>query len=205
MARVDTSIQRLIDDLTDTMLAAPGAGLAAHQIGVPLRVCVVKGDDNQIWGLVNPEIVKHDGVQVGYEGCLSYPGWVGEVARHETVVVKGDDNQIWGLVNPEIVKHDGVQVGYEGCLSYPGWVGEVARHETVVVKGRNRRGKEVRIKSTGFTSRAFQHELDHLDGVLFIDRLTSLDTLRRVEDLIAEAKDEDKEEVEEEAVAAASG
>ena len=62
VARVDTSIQRLIDDLTETMLDAPGAGLAANQIGVPLRVCVVKGDDNQIWGLVNPEIVKHDGV-----------------------------------------------------------------------------------------------------------------------------------------------
>jgi peptide deformylase len=140
VARVDTSIQRLIDDLAETMLAAPGAGLAANQIGVLLRVCVVKGDDNQIWALVNPEIVKSDGVQVGYEGCLSYPGWVGEVARYETVVVKG----------------------------------------------RNRRGKEVRIKSNGFTARAFQHELDHLDGVLFIDRLTNLDTLRRVEDLEAE-------------------
>jgi peptide deformylase len=149
--RVDTAIQRLIDDLAETMLDAPGAGLAAPQIGVPLRVCVVKGDDNQIWGLVNPEIVKHDGVQVGYEGCLSYPGWVGEVARHETVVVKG----------------------------------------------RNRRGKEVRIKSTGFTARAFQHELDHLDGVLFIDRLTSLDTLRRIDELEGEEK--------EAAVAAAAG
>jgi peptide deformylase len=140
VARVDTSIQRLIDDLTETMLAAPGAGLAAPQIGVPLRVCVVKGDENQIWALVNPEIVKSEGVQVGYEGCLSYPGWVGEVARYETVVVKG----------------------------------------------RNRRGKEVRIKSSGFTARAFQHELDHLDGVLFIDRLTNLDTLQRVEDLRGE-------------------
>ena len=151
VARIDTSIQRLIDDLAETMLAAPGAGLAANQIGVALRVCVVKGDDNQIWGLVNPEIVKHDGVQVGYEGCLSYPGWVGEVARYETVVVKG----------------------------------------------RNRRGKEVRIKSSGFTARAFQHELDHLDGVLFTDRLTTLETLRRVEELVGEEQ--------EDAVAAASG
>jgi peptide deformylase len=153
VARVDTSIQRLIDDLAETMLDAHGAGLAANQIGVPLRVCVVKGDDNQIWGLVNPEIVKTDGVQVGNEGCLSYPGWVGEVARYEMVLVKG----------------------------------------------RNRRGKEVRIKSTGFTARAFQHELDHLDGVLFIDRLTSLDTLRRIEDMVGEEKQEA------EAVAAASG
>jgi peptide deformylase len=152
VGRVDPSIQRLIDDLTETMLAAPGAGLAANQIGVPLRVCVVKGDENQIWGLVNPEIVKAEGTQVGPEGCLSYPGWVGEVARHETVVVKG----------------------------------------------RNRRGKEVRIKSTGFTARAFQHEIDHLDGILFTDRLTSLDALRRVEDI-------ESEEEKEEAVAAASG
>jgi peptide deformylase len=151
VARVDTSIQRLIDDLTETMLAAPGAGLAAPQVGVPLRVCVVKGDENQIWALVNPEVIRSEGVQVGYEGCLSYPGWVGEVARHEMVVVKG----------------------------------------------RNRRGKEVRIKSTGFTARAFQHEIDHLDGILFIDRLTNLDTLQRVEELRAEEQ--------EAAVAAASG
>ncbi len=151
VARVDTSIQRLMDDLAETMLSAPGAGLAAPQIGVPLRVAVIKGDENQIWALANPEIVKSDGVQVGYEGCLSYPGWVGEVARYETVVVRG----------------------------------------------RNRRGKEVRIKSNGFTARAFQHEIDHLDGILFIDRLTNLETLRRVDELQAEEQ--------EAAVAAASG
>jgi peptide deformylase len=140
VSRIDTSIQRLMDDLAETMLKAPGAGLAAPQIGVGLRVAVIKGDENQIWALANPEIVKSDGVQVGYEGCLSYPGWVGEVARYETIVVKG----------------------------------------------RNRRGKEVRIKSTGFTARAFQHEIDHLDGILFIDRLTNLETLRRVDELQAE-------------------
>jgi peptide deformylase len=153
VARVDTSIQKLLDDLAETMLDAPGAGLAANQIGVALRVCVVKGDENQIWGLVNPVIVKSAGSQVGYEGCLSKPGWVGEVERYEAVVVKG----------------------------------------------LNRHGKQVRIKSTGFTARAFQHELDHLDGILFTDRLTSLDTLRRVEDLVGE------EHEEAEAVAAASG
>ena len=153
VARVDTSIQKLLDDLAETMLDAPGAGLAANQIGVPLRVCVVKGDENQIWGLVNPVIVKSAGTQVGYEGCLSKPGWVGEVERYEAVVVKG----------------------------------------------LNRHGKQVRIKSTGFTARAFQHELDHLDGVLFTDRLTSLETLRRVEDLVGE------EHEQAEAVAAAAG
>jgi len=143
VSKVDASVVRLIDDLAETMLAAPGAGLAAPQIGVPLRVFVVKGDENQVIGLVNPELVRGDGVQVGYEGCLSYPGWVGEVARYENVVIKG----------------------------------------------RNRHGKEVRIKASGFTSRAYQHELDHLDGILFIDRLTSLDTLR----LLDELEDEESE------------
>jgi peptide deformylase len=141
--KVDGSIVKLIDDLAETMLAAPGAGLAATQIGVPLRVFVVRGDENQVVGMVNPELVRGEGVQVGYEGCLSYPGWVGEVARYEDVVIKG----------------------------------------------RNRHGKEVRIKATGFTARAYQHELDHLDGILFIDRLTSLDTLHKLGELEDE-KDE---------------
>lgn len=148
VAKVDPSVVRLIDDLAETMLAAPGAGLAAPQIGVPLRVFVVRGDENQVIGLVNPEIVKGTGVQVGYEGCLSYPGWVGEVARYEEVVLKG----------------------------------------------RNRHGKEVRIKAVGFTARAYQHELDHLDGILFIDRLTSLDTLRKLEDLPDEDDERDGED-----------
>jgi peptide deformylase len=148
VSRVDASIVRLLDDLAETMLAAPGAGLAANQVGVALRVCVVKGDENQI---------------------------------HQ-------------LVNPELVKGDGVQVGYEGCLSYPGWLGEVARYETVTVKALNRKGREVRIKSSGFTARAFQHELDHLDGILFTDRLTSLDTLRRIEEF--EGEEDEAEAVE---------
>src|SRR5258708_4788642 len=135
------------------MLDAPGAAQGANQIGGARRVCVGKGDEHQMWGLVNPVIVKSAGRQVGYEGCLSRPGWVGEVERFEAVVVKG----------------------------------------------LNRPGKQVRIKSNGCTARAFQHELDHLDGVLFTDRLTSLDTLRRVEDLVGE------EHEEAEAVAAAAG
>ena len=142
--RIDGSIVRLLDDLAETMYAAPGAGLAANQIGVPLRVCVVKGEENQHWGLVNPVLVKGEGSQVGYEGCLSFPGWVGEVERYETVVVKG----------------------------------------------LNRKGKEIRVKSSGFTARAFQHELDHLDGILFTDRLTDLGTLRRAEELEADSEAE---------------
>ena len=122
------------------MYAAPGAGLAANQIGVALRA----------------------------------------------IVVKGDENQHYALVNPELVRGEGSQVGYEACLSFPGWVGEVERYESVVVRGLNRKGKDVRIKASGFTARAFLHEIDHLDGILFTDRLTGLDTLKRVEDLEAE-------------------
>lgn len=142
--RVDTSVVRLLDDLAETMYAAPGVGLAANQIGIPLRVCVVKGEEGQHWGLVNPVIVKSEGSQIGYEGCLSLPGWVGEVERAETVVVKA----------------------------------------------LNRKGKEIRVKASGYTARAFQHEIDHLDGVLFTDKLTRLETLRRVEDLHSEDDDE---------------
>lgn len=149
ISRVDASIVRLLDDLAETMYAAPGIGLAANQIGVPLRAIVVKGEE------------KHH----------------------------------YALVNPEIVRAEGSQVGYEGCLSIPGWVGEVERAETVVVKGLNRRGKEVRIKSSGWTARAFQHEIDHLDGILFTDRLTSLATLQRVEELEAEESASEREAV----------
>src|SRR5256886_16994943 len=84
--RVDTSVVRLLDDLGETMYAAPGAGLAANQIGVPLRVCVVKGDENQTHGLVNPVLVKGEGSQTGYEGCRGLPGWVGQVRGFTTVV-----------------------------------------------------------------------------------------------------------------------
>jgi peptide deformylase len=134
VTRVDDSIRKLIDDMVETMVAAPGVGLAANQVGVGLRVIVVKTDAN-----------------------------------------------LYSLVNPEMVKATGEQVGLEGCLSIPGYVGEVKRAQRVVVRGLNRHGKTVRIKGDDLLARAFQHEIDHINGVLFIDRLTSLDTLRKVE------------------------
>jgi peptide deformylase len=134
VARVDDSIRKLIDDMVETMVAAPGVGLAANQVGVALRVIVVKTDAN-----------------------------------------------LYSLVNPEMVKATGEQVGLEGCLSIPGYVGEVKRAQRVVVRGLNRHGKTVRIKGDDLLARAFQHEIDHINGVLFIDRLTSLETLRKVE------------------------
>ena len=141
--KVDDSVRRLMDDMVDTMLDAPGVGLAANQVDVQLRVIVMKVD-----------------------------------------------NQLYSLANPEIVRSSGEQIGYEGCLSVPGYIGEVARAEKVTIKALNRNGKEVRIKGEGLLARAIQHEIDHLDGVLFTDRLTSLDTLRPV----AEATDEEATE-----------
>jgi peptide deformylase len=134
VSRVDSSIRKLIDDMVDTMIAAPGVGLAAPQVGVGLRVAVIKTDTN-----------------------------------------------LHVLVNPEMVKHEGEQVGLEGCLSIPGYIGEVKRFMQVVARGLNRHGKPVKIKGDALLARAIQHEIDHLDGILFTDRLTSIDTLRKVE------------------------
>jgi peptide deformylase len=88
VARVDSSIRQLIDDMVDTMIAAPGVGLAAPQVGVGLRVAVIKTDTN-LHTLVNPEMVKWEGEQIGLEGCLSVPGYVGEVKRYMQVVARG--------------------------------------------------------------------------------------------------------------------
>jgi peptide deformylase len=134
VARVDSGIRQLIDDMVDTMVAAPGVGLAAPQVGVGLRVVVIKTDTN-----------------------------------------------LHTLVNPEMVKWGGEQIGLEGCLSVPGYVGEVKRYMQVVARGLNRQGKPVKVKGDALLARAIQHEIDHLDGILFTDRLTSLDTLRKVE------------------------
>ncbi|HEY0409318.1 MAG TPA: peptide deformylase, partial [Candidatus Dormibacteraeota bacterium] len=96
------------------------------------------------------------------------------------VIVMKVDNQLYTLANPEVVRTSGEQIGFEGCLSVPGFVGEVARADRVTIKALNRNGKEVRIKGEGLLARAILHEIDHLDGVLFIDRLTSIETLRPV-------------------------
>jgi peptide deformylase len=139
VGRVDDSIRRLMDDMMETMIAAPGVGLAAPQVDVSLRVITIRVD-----------------------------------------------NQLLQLANPELLKMEGEQIGYEGCLSIPGMVGEVARYEKVVCRALNRHGKEVRIKGNGLLARAIQHEIDHLDGILFTDRLTDPSTLRRVEEMTAE-------------------
>jgi peptide deformylase len=125
-------LQTLIDDMIETMREAPGVGLAAPQVDVPLRVIVVEFGDEE----------------------------------DEEAPPK-----LYTVVNPELSRlSDETEVGTEGCLSIPGFVGDVERPVEAVVKGLNRRGKPVRIKAQGWLARVFQHEIDHLEGVLFTDR-----------------------------------
>jgi len=125
-------IERLIDDMIETMYAAPGVGLAAPQVGVALRIFVVD------------------------------------------VSVGRDANGLMTFINPEFVERDGTQLEEEGCLSVPGFNATVVRPQRVVVKGLDRQGNEHQVEGTGLLARAFQHEMDHLDGALFVDRLRGL-------------------------------
>lgn len=143
--RVDASTQKLIDDMLDSMRAARGLGLAANQIGVALRVLVIE----------MPAEETDDSVEA-----------LPKAKRN----VKYSGEQ-YVLVNPELVKAEGEQFGEEGCLSIPGYVGLVRRAMKVTVKGLDRKGKEVKIQREGLLARALQHEIDHLDGILFTDRL----------------------------------
>jgi peptide deformylase len=93
-----------------------------------------------------------------------------QVGVSKRVIVVDTGEGLYGLINPEIVKAEGREIEQEGCLSIPGLVGEVARAASIEVKALDRNGKECRIKASGFFARALQHEIDHLDGVLFIDR-----------------------------------
>src|SRR5918996_5203733 len=129
---VTPDVERLIDDLIQTMYAAPGIGLAATQVGVPLRIFVVD------------------------------------------VSVGRNPNDLLTFVNPEFVERDGMQLEDEGCLSVPGFNATVARPARAVVKGLNREGEQQVIEATGLLARCFQHEMDHLEGTLFVDRLRGL-------------------------------
>ncbi len=135
----DKKLQALIDDMIETMRAAPGVGLAAPQVGISERVIVVEYYENE----------------------------AAEAAEDET------RKKVWAVINPEIVKASPEMVmGVEGCLSIPDVMGEVERHETIHLKGLNRYGQPMRLKATGWLARIFQHEIDHLNGVLFTDRAT---------------------------------
>jgi peptide deformylase len=128
----DAALGQLIDDMIDTMYAAPGVGLAAPQVGVPLRVCVID-------------------LSVGKRG-----------------------GELLTLVNPEFVSREGMQLEEEGCLSLPGFTATVPRPAEVTVRAADRHGELRLIHAKGLLARALQHEVDHLDGRLFLDRLRGI-------------------------------
>jgi peptide deformylase len=151
----DSGLQTLIDDMVETMRAAPGVGLAAPQVGVSQRVIVVEFGDEEdeekprkLYTLVNPEITR---------------------LSKETVI------------------------GTEGCLSIPEYVGDVERAEAVTVKAQTRHGQPVTIKAKGWLARIFQHEVDHLDGVLFPDRAEKVYRLEDVEEKPEENEEESRQ------------
>ena len=143
----DASMQKLVDDMFETMHASRGVGLAAPQIAISMRLFVAEFEEHKV-AMFNPEIIKAEGEELGTEGCLSIPGFVGDNIRRATLVV---------------------------------------------IKGQDARGKSIRVRAEGWFARVLQHEIDHLDGVLFLDRLDSPDDLREV-------TEEEFEEAEAEAV-----
>jgi peptide deformylase len=140
--KVTPRLVALAGQMLETMRRANGVGLAAPQVGVPQRLFVAELPED-------PET--------------------------------GDPRETYILFNPEVVKAQGEQIGTEGCLSIPGYVGEVARREQATVKGLDELGHPVRYKVDGYLARVFQHEIDHLDGILYTDRLTDPTTFRPVE------------------------
>lgn len=140
--KIDGSVKALADDMWETMLAADGVGLAAPQVGLARRLIVVH-------------------VPPAYDG-------------------DDDPEYAFRLANPEVVKAYGERIGIEGCLSIPGWIGEVPRAESVTVKALDMEGRQIRIKASGRLAVVLQHEIDHLDGILYTDRMTDLSTLRKV-------------------------
>ena len=132
VGEITPEIQQLIDNMIQTMYAAPGVGLAAPQVSVALRIFVADISFGR-----NPA-------------------------------------DLLCFVNPEFVEREGMQLEDEGCLSVPGFNATVARPSRVVMKGLDRHGQPQQIEGTGLLARCFQHEMDHLDGTLFVDRLRGL-------------------------------
>jgi peptide deformylase len=132
VGELTSEIQQMIDDMIQTMYAAPGIGLAAPQIGLPLRIFVC---DLSV-GRNAPELMV--------------------------------------FINPEFVEREGMQLEEEGCLSVPGFNATVARPAHAVIKGLDREGHERSVEASGLLARCFQHEMDHLEGTLFVDRLRGL-------------------------------
>ena len=136
VAHFDKKLQTLIDNMVETMIDAPGVGLAAPQVAVSQRLLVARLQDD-------------------------------EKSKEEFGDLAG---KLFVLINPEIIKTSKETVeGVEGCLSIPGYLGTVDRFEKITIDSLDRYGKKQRIKAEGWLARVFQHEIDHLDGRLYID------------------------------------
>ncbi len=131
---IDKSVRKLVNDMQETLRTATGVGLAANQVGETLRLIV-----------------------------LNIPG-----------------NECKCVINPEVTRRIGSRVVNEGCLSIPGYVGEIKRSELVRVKGMDHRGKEIKIKADGLFAEVLEHEIDHLNGVLYTDHLESPEKFRKI-------------------------
>lgn len=132
ITNIDATLQKLIDDMIETMYKANGIGLAAPQVGISKRLIVVD---------TSPRDEK------------------------QSLIV---------LINPEILEYEGEILSEEGCLSLPGFITRLNRNEKVFVKGMDRKGRELEIEAEGLLARALQHEIDHLEGKLLIDRISPL-------------------------------
>jgi len=133
--RIDSSLDRLIEDMVETMRAAPGVGLAANQVGVSLQLAVIDLSARE-----------------------------DEEQRHPLLVI----------INPEILSMEGSVVEEEGCLSIPDYAESVKRAARVKVRAQDRTGKTFEMEADGLMAKALQHEIDHLNGMLFVDRLSPL-------------------------------
>jgi peptide deformylase len=136
---IDKSILKLAGDMRETLVAAKGVGLAAPQVGISLRLIVVS---------------------VPYENMA---------------------NEEYCLINPEVSRRTGERIVNEGCLSIPGYIGEITRSMQVRVKGTDEKGKEIKITAEGLLAEALEHEIDHLNGILYVDHLESQDKLHKME------------------------
>lgn len=157
-------LQKLVDDMFETLKVADGVGLAAPQIGIPLQLAVIE---------TMPE-VDDEGNEI-------------EGSRDKFVIA-----------NPEIVWTSRETTdGIEGCLSIPGYLGEVERHQSIRVRAQDRHGRKVRLRLNKWTARIFQHEIDHLNGVLYIDRLTAPENIWTEEEFEAMREAERAEDADE--------
>ncbi len=145
VTKFDKDLQTLVDDMIETMREAPGVGLAAPQVNVSDQLIVVEYSEDD------------------------------DDEEEDTEEKPPKPKKLYVMINPEIIKTSEEKVmGVEGCLSIPGIQGEVERFEAIQVKGLNRRGQPLKLKLNGWMARIFQHEIDHLNGVLFTDLATRL-------------------------------